>query len=160
MIWGQISPAHGDRGAKPPEGGRRPLILVVVCCGCVLCCDLWTLVREQRRDDLGENLPSPWRQRGKAARGWAAATHFGCCVLWLCFVWVDFFVRESKRFMVEQNLILFYPWCYYATQKYHDMRRGICRTYVRYGTKMYGIRNYYGPPLDEASKIIWKILLR
>jgi len=35
------------------------------------------------------------------------------------------FVRESKRFMVEQNLILFYPWCYYATQKYQDMRRGM-----------------------------------
>jgi len=35
MIWGQISPARGDRGAKPPECGRRPLILVVVCCGCV-----------------------------------------------------------------------------------------------------------------------------
>jgi len=34
----QISSAHGDRGAKPPEGGRRLLILVVVCCGCVLCC--------------------------------------------------------------------------------------------------------------------------
>ena len=49
------------------------------------------------------------------------------------------FVRESKCFMVEQNLILFYPWCYYATQKYQDMRRGICRTYVRYGTKMYGL---------------------
>jgi len=62
--------------------------------------------------------------------------------------------------MVEKNLILFYPWCFYATQKYHDMRRGICRTYVRYGTKIYGIRNYYRPPLDEASKIIWKILLR
>jgi hypothetical protein len=78
------------------------------------------------------------------------------------YFWVDFFVRESKRFMVEQNLILFYPWRYYATQKYHDMRRGIgiCRTYVTYGTKMYGIRNYYRPPLDEASKIIWKILLR
>ena len=80
--------------------------------------DLRTLVREQRRDDLGANLPCPWRQRGKAARGWAAAAHFGCCVLWLCFVlWlvardlgtyvgVGFFVRESKRFMVEQNLIL------------------------------------------------------
>jgi hypothetical protein len=40
------------------------------------------------------------------------------------------------------------------------MRRGICRTYVRYGTKMYGNRNYYRSPLDEASKIIWKILLR
>ncbi len=26
--------------------------------------------------------------------------------------------------------------------------------------KMYSIRNYYRPPLDEASKIIWKILLR
>jgi hypothetical protein len=26
---------------------------------------------------------------------------------------------------VEQNLILFYPWCYYATQKYHDMRKGM-----------------------------------
>ena len=76
------------------------------------------------------------------------------------YVGVDFFVRESKRFMVEQNLILFYPLCYFATQKYHDMRRGICRTYVRYGTKMYGIRNYYRPPLGEASKIIWKILLR
>ena len=25
--------------------------------------------------------------------------------------WVDFFVRESKCFMVEQNLILFYLWC-------------------------------------------------
>ncbi len=35
MIWGQISPAHGDRGAKPPEGRQKPLILVVVCCGCV-----------------------------------------------------------------------------------------------------------------------------
>jgi hypothetical protein len=76
------------------------------------------------------------------------------------YFWVEFFVRESKRFMVEQNLILFYPWYYYATQKYHDMRRGICRTYARYGTKMYGNRNYYRPPLDEASKIIWKILLR
>ena len=76
------------------------------------------------------------------------------------YVGVEFFVRESKRFMVEQNLILFYPWCYYATQKYQDMRRGICRTYVRYGNKMYGIRNYYRPPLGEASKIIWKILLR
>jgi hypothetical protein len=31
------------------------------------------------------------------------------------YFWVEFFVRESKRFMVEQNLILFYPWCYYAT---------------------------------------------
>ena len=71
-----------------------------------------------------------------------------------------FFCARKQAFMVEQNLILFYPWCYYATQKYHDMRRGICRTYVRYGTKMYGIRNYYRPPLDEASKIIWKILLR
>jgi len=76
------------------------------------------------------------------------------------YFWVEFFVRESKRFTVEQILILFYPWCYYATQKYHDMRRGVCRTYVRYGTKMYSIRNYYRPPLDEASKIIWKILLR
>ena len=28
---------------------------------------------------------------------------------------VDFFVRESKHFMVEQNLILFYPWCYWVT---------------------------------------------
>ncbi len=27
---------------------------------------------------------------------------------------VVFFVRESKHFMVEQNLILFYPWCYWA----------------------------------------------
>jgi hypothetical protein len=43
-----------------------------------------------------------------------------------------------ERFMVEQNLILFYPWCYYATQKYHVMRRGICRTYVRHGTKSDG----------------------
>jgi hypothetical protein len=33
------------------------------------------------------------------------------------YFWVEFFVRECKRFMVEQNLILFYPWCYYATQK-------------------------------------------
>jgi hypothetical protein len=40
------------------------------------------------------------------------------------------------------------------------MRRGICRTYVRNGTKMYCNRTYYQPPLDEASKIIWKILLR
>jgi len=40
-----------------------------------------------------------------------------------------------------------------------DMRRGICRTYVRYGNKMYGIRNYYRPPQGGASKIIWKILL-
>jgi len=67
MIWGQISPAHGDRGAKPPEGGQRPL-------------------------------------------------NFGCCVLWLCFVlwlaiWVEYFVRQSKRFMAEQNLIL---WKYTA----------------------------------------------
>jgi len=76
------------------------------------------------------------------------------------YVGVDFFVQESKRFMVEQNLILFYPWCYYATQKYQDMRRGIRRTYVRYGNKMYSIRNYYRPPLGEASNIIWKILLR
>ncbi len=67
------------------------------------------------------------------------------------YFWVEFFVQESKHFMVEQNLILFYPWCYYATQKYHDMRRGICRTYVRYGTKMYGSRNYYQPPLDEDA---------
>jgi hypothetical protein len=44
----------------------------------------------------------------------------------------------------------------YRTQKYPVMRRGICRTYVRYGTKMYGSRNYYRPPLDEASKIILK----
>ena len=63
------------------------------------------------------------------------------------YFWVEFFVLESKRFMVEQNLILFYPWCYYATQKYPFMRRGICRTYVRNGTKMYGNRNYYRPPL-------------
>jgi hypothetical protein len=41
------------------------------------------------------------------------------------YFWVEFFVRESKRFRVEQILILFYPWCYYATPKYHDMRRGI-----------------------------------
>ncbi len=39
------------------------------------------------------------------------------------YVGVDFFVRESKRFMVEQNLILFYPWCYYATQKYQEKTR-------------------------------------
>ena len=45
------------------------------------------------------------------------------------------------------------PWCYFATQKYPVMRRGICRTYVRYGTKMYSNRNYYQPPLDEASSI-------
>ena len=47
-----------------------------------------------------------------------------------------------------------------CTQKYPFMRRGICRTYVRNGTKMYGNRNDYRPPLDEASKIIWIILLR
>jgi hypothetical protein len=40
------------------------------------------------------------------------------------YFWVEFFVQESKRFMVEQNLILFYPWCYYATQKYPFMRSG------------------------------------
>jgi len=128
--------------------------------------DMRTLVREQRRDDLGANFPCPWRQRGKAARGWVAAAHFGCCVLWVCFVlwlaiWVcrsRFFLRESKCFMVEQNLILFYPWCYYATQKFHDTRRGMCPTYVRYGSKIYGVKNYYRPPLDEASKLIWIIL--
>ncbi len=27
---------------------------------------------------------------------------------------IEFFVRESKCCMVEQNLISFYPWCYYA----------------------------------------------
>ncbi len=34
------------------------------------------------------------------------------------YFWVDFFVQESKRFILQQNLILFYPWCYYdyATQ--------------------------------------------
>ncbi len=72
--------------------------------------DLRTLVREQRHDDLGANLPCPWRQRGKAARGWAAAAHFGCCVLcFFCvvardlgtYVGVEFFVRESKRFILN-----------------------------------------------------------
>ena len=51
------------------------------------------------------------------------------------YFWVEFFVRESKRFMVEQILILFYPWCYYATPKYHDMRRGmkfICKIWYEY----------------------------
>jgi hypothetical protein len=52
------------------------------------------------------------------------------------YFWVEYFVQESKRFIVESILILFYPWYYYDTQKYHDTRRGICRTYVRYGTKM------------------------
>ncbi len=37
------------------------------------------------------------------------------------YFWVDFFVRESKCFMVEQNLILFYPWYYYATREYLGM---------------------------------------
>ncbi len=101
---------------------------------------------------------------GQSCQRVVTVAHFGCCVVWLCFVlwlaiWVEFFVRESKHFMVEQNLILFYQWCYYATQKYQDMRRGMCGTYLRYGTKMYDIRNYYRLPLDEARKIIWKILL-
>ncbi len=97
MIWGKISPAHGDRGAKPSEGGggRSFWLLCVVDVFCVVARDL-----------------------------------------------DRFFCARKQAFMVEQNLILFYPWCYYGTQKYHDMRRGICRTYVRYGTKMYGIRNY------------------
>jgi hypothetical protein len=30
----------------------------------------------------------------------------------LAYFWVEFFVRESKHFTVEQILILFYPWCY------------------------------------------------
>ncbi len=57
-------------------------------------------------------------------------------------------------------VFVFLGMLHYATQKYPVMRRGIFRTYVRYGTKMYGNRNYYRSPLDEASKIIWKILLR
>jgi hypothetical protein len=34
------------------------------------------------------------------------------------------------------------------------------KRYMPYIPEMYGNRNYYRPPLDEASKIIWKILLR
>ena len=61
MIWGQISPAHGDRGAKPPEGGggRSFWLLCVVVVFCVVARDLGT------------------------------------------YVGVEFFVRESKRFMVN-----------------------------------------------------------
>jgi hypothetical protein len=79
----------------------------------------------------------------------------------LTWIFLDrIFCARKQAFYGRTKLDLFYPWCYYATQKYHVMRRGICRTYIRYGTKMYGNRNYYRPPLDEASKIIWKILLR
>ena len=70
--------------------------------------NLRTLVREQRRDDLGANLPCPWRQRGKAARGWATAAHFGCCVLWLCFVlWLAIWVRYvGVEFLCEKASVL------------------------------------------------------
>jgi hypothetical protein len=55
-------------------------------------------------------------------------------------------------------LILFYPWCYYATQCTMTREEVYAGTYVRYWTKMSGTINYYPPPLDEARKIIWKIL--
>jgi hypothetical protein len=42
MIWGQISPDHGDRGAKPSEGGggRSFWLLCVVVVFCVVARDL------------------------------------------------------------------------------------------------------------------------
>jgi len=48
--------------------------------------DLHTLVREQRRDDVGGKSPLPMETGAKAARGWAAAAHFVCFVLLLCYV--------------------------------------------------------------------------
>ena len=73
-----------------------------------------------------------------------------------------FFCARKQAFYGRTKLDFILPvvLLWYATQKYPFMRRGICRTYVRNGTKMYGNRNYYRPPLDEASIIIWKILLR
>jgi len=54
MIWGQISPAHGDRGAKPPEGGggHSFWLLCDVVVFCVVARDLGrsrNFVRESKR---------------------------------------------------------------------------------------------------------------
>jgi hypothetical protein len=59
-----------------------------------------------------------------------------------------FFCARKQAFYGRTKLDFILP----VVQKYPVMRRGICRTYIRYGTKMYGNRNYYRPPLDEASK--------
>jgi hypothetical protein len=37
---------------------------------------------ESRRQDLGAQLPYPWRERAKPVEGRVAVAHFGCCVLW------------------------------------------------------------------------------
>jgi hypothetical protein len=77
---------------------------------------------------------TPLSGRGQSRRSMQHRQYFLMLERAPGYFWVDFFVREIKLFMVEQNLILFYLWCYYATQKYPVMRRGICRKYVRYGT--------------------------
>jgi hypothetical protein len=71
-----------------------------------------------------------------------------------------FFCARKQAFYCRTKLDFILPVVLLCYPKIPCMRRGICRTYVRNGTKMYGNRNYYRPPLDEASKIIWKIQLR
>ena len=99
----------------------------------------------------GDALIGTW---AKAEAVDAAAIFFDAGARTWIFLGRIFCVRKQAFYgrTVEQNLILFYPWCYYATQKYPFMRRGICRTYVRNGTKMYGNRNYYRPPLMKLVK--------
>jgi len=57
--------------------------------------DLRTLIRQQRRDDLGANLPCPWRQRGKSRQrvvgGWS---------FWLLCVVVVFCVVARDRLIL------------------------------------------------------------
>ncbi len=95
--------------------------------------DLCTLGREQRQDDLGEKSPLPMETEGQSRQRVGGGRSFWllCVVVVLCVVARvgRIFVRESK--MVQQNLILFYPWCYYATQKYHDMRRDMPYVHTR-----------------------------
>ena len=89
---------------------------------------------DDNNDTAASGTPAAIGTWAKAEAVDAAPAIFSGAGARTCIFLGRFFVRESKRFTVEQILILFYLWCYYATQKYHDMRRGICRTYVRYGT--------------------------
>ncbi len=60
---------------------------------------LWTH-GELWRQDLGVQLPYPWRKRAKLLEGRVAAAHFGCCVLWQGEI-----VPQNRTSNCTQNLL-------------------------------------------------------
>jgi len=63
---------------------------------------------------VDRSLQKKMEKNNKSAR-----THPAYRQSWDTLIGEEFFARKQAFYGREQNLILFYRWCYYATQKYH-----------------------------------------